>query len=183
MDFSIIDKSWSLFLDRDGVINVEKYDHYILNWSEFRFYDGVKQALSICANRFHKIIVFTNQRGVGKGMHSEQDVEEIHRNMIHEITEAGGRVDKVYYATALEDDHPHRKPNAGMGVLAKSDFPSVDFAKSIMVGNTAGDMRFGRNLGVACNVLIHTREDTDVTSADIDKVFPNLISFARALSR
>ncbi|CAN5193677.1 D-glycero-alpha-D-manno-heptose-1,7-bisphosphate 7-phosphatase [soil metagenome] len=182
MNFSIIDKSWSLFLDRDGVINVEKYDNYILDWKEFRFYDGVKEALSVCANKFGQIIVFTNQRGVGKGMHTDEDVLEIHDNMIKAIEKAGGRIDKVYYATSLENDHPLRKPNTGMGLLAKKDFPSIDFSKSIMVGNTSGDMRFGRNLGVACNVLIHARLETDIHDPDIDTIFPDLLSFARALA-
>ena len=67
MSLPAIDTSWTLFLDRDGVINHEKKDEYILNWREFQFYDGVKEAFQKFSSNFGKIIVISNQRGVGVG--------------------------------------------------------------------------------------------------------------------
>ena len=61
-----IDTSWTLFLDRDGVINHEKKASYIFNWEEFNFYDGVKEAMNILNNRFNSIVMVTNQKGIGR---------------------------------------------------------------------------------------------------------------------
>ena len=67
IDLKKIDAGWTLFLDRDGVINVEKEDSYILHYNEFVFYEGVPEALRHCASVFGRIVIVTNQRGIGKG--------------------------------------------------------------------------------------------------------------------
>jgi D-glycero-alpha-D-manno-heptose 1-phosphate guanylyltransferase len=66
LELTNIDKGWTLFLDRDGVINYEKKDDYIRNWQEFKFYEGAKGALKIFAKKFGNNIVVSNQRGIGK---------------------------------------------------------------------------------------------------------------------
>ena len=67
---SEIDKSWTLFLDRDGVINIESVGSYITNWSEFNFHDGALDALRSLSRVFGHIVVVSNQRGVGRGIMS-----------------------------------------------------------------------------------------------------------------
>jgi D-glycero-D-manno-heptose 1,7-bisphosphate phosphatase len=181
IDLSVIDKSWTLFLDRDGVINHEKYKDYIHNWSEFVFYDGVKEAIKIFASKFKYIIVVTNQKGVGKGVTKIDDLHTIHKNMIGEIEKAGGRIDKIYFCTDLDESSPNRKPNPGMGLQALKDFPDIDITKTIMVGNTPGDMEFGRNLGIKTVFLPTTRPDIDTSDKRIDAVYDSLFSFAQAL--
>ena len=177
-----IDNTWTLFLDRDGVINDEKHLDYIHKWEEFKFYEGVKEALAIFSKTFGKIVIVTNQRGVAKGLTKLEDLQTIHKNMISEFEVAGGRIDKVYYSADYDSDSPNRKPNPGMGLQAKADFPEIDFSKSVMIGNTLSDMRFGRNLGVAINIFLPTtRKDVDVNHPDIDLVFDDLISVARSL--
>ena len=148
LDLKKIDKDWTLFLDRDGVINHEKYDDYIHNWDEFIFYDGVKEAIAIFASKFKYIIVVTIQKGVGKGVTQREDLHVIHKNMKAEIEDAGGRIDGIYFCTDIEETSPCRKPNPGMGLQAINDLPGIDIAKAIMVGNTISDMQFGRNLGI-----------------------------------
>ncbi|MGH2649524.1 MAG: HAD-IIIA family hydrolase, partial [Ginsengibacter sp.] len=177
-----IGKSWTLFLDRDGVINDEKYEDYIHKWEEFKFYDGVKDALKIFGEKFGKIFIVTNQRGVAKGLTKLEDLELIHKNMTREFEDAGGRIDKIYYSIDFESDSPNRKPNPGMGLQAKQDFPEIDFSKSIMIGNTLSDMKFGRNLHIALNIFLPTtRKDIDTNHPHIDVVFDDLIAVARAL--
>lgn len=177
-----IDRSWTLFLDRDGVINDEKHEDYIHTWEEFKFYEGVKEALTIFSERFGKIFIVTNQRGVAKGVTKLEDLEHIHENMIEEVKKTGGRIDKVYYSVDLEDESYNRKPNPGMGLQAKKDFPEINFSKSIMIGNTLSDMKFGRNLDVAATIFLPTtRKDVDINHPDIDLVFNDLISFAKSL--
>ena len=77
-----INKDWTLFLDRDGVINKKIENNYVRNWSQFEFIEGVIEALKILRNIFGKIIIVTNQRGIGKGLMTENDLYKIHENMI-----------------------------------------------------------------------------------------------------
>ncbi len=181
MDLKSVDKNWTLFLDRDGVINYEKIDDYIHTWDEFQFYDGVKEAIRIFTERFGRIFIVTNQRGVAKGVTKLEDLKLINKNMLKEIEEAGGTIDKLYYCIDADPASPNRKPNPGMGLQAQTEFPGVNFSKGIMIGNTMSDMEFGRNLGLALNILLHTRKGLDTNDKNIDMVFDDLISVARTL--
>jgi D-glycero-D-manno-heptose 1,7-bisphosphate phosphatase len=180
-NFPSIDKTHTLFLDRDGVINHEKHLDYIHTWDEFVFYEGAKEAMAVFNRLFGPIVVVTNQKGVGKGLTKPEDLATIHRNMAAEIATAGGRVDKVYCCPDLDDASPNRKPNPGMGLQAKADFPQIDFSKAIMVGNTLSDMAFGRSLGMHTVFLTTTRPEVDITDPRIDSVFPSLAAFAQML--
>lgn len=178
---SNIDNSWTLFLDRDGVINVEKRDNYIHKWEEFIFNDGVKEAMQIFSGIFNRIVIVTNQRGVGKGTTKPEDLDEIHMNMTREIEAAGGRIDAIFFCPDLNDDSPNRKPNPGMGLQAIARFPEINPARSIMVGNTLSDMGFGRNLGAHTVFVTTTHPDTDPSDARIDIVADSLIHFAKMI--
>ncbi len=183
VDLTKIDKTWTLFLDRDGVINHEKHLDYIHTWSEFSFYDGVKEAIAIFTKKLKHIVVVTNQKGVGKGLTKLEDLNTIHKNMIGECAVAGGIIDAVYYCPDLDNDSPNRKPNTGMGLQAARDFPNINLKKAIMVGNTISDMEFGRNLGVHTIFLPTTRPEVDLKDIRIDMVFSSLIEFAENLNR
>ena len=181
IDLSKIDKTWTLFLDRDGVINHEKHKDYIHTWDEFYFYDGVKEAIAIFAKKFRHIIVITNQRGIGRGLTKLEDVQLIHKNMTSEIESAGGRIDRIYFCPDPDETSPDRKPNTGMGLQAVKDFAGIDLGKTIMVGNTLSDMQFGRNLGIKTVFLPTTRPEVDLTDDRIDAVYDSLLAFANAL--
>lgn len=175
-----IDKNWTLFLDRDGVINTDNIHGYILNWNEFEFCQGVLEAMPILSKSFGRIILVTNQRGVGKGLMSLNDLNDIHTRMLAAIEESGGRMDLMLHCSATENSAPNRKPNPGMALDAQKHFPEIDFNRSIMVGNTSGDMEFGRNIG-AFTVYIHTREDKVPKEATIDARMDSLLDLAKAL--
>ena len=181
IDLTKIDNTWTLFLDRDGVINHEKHLDYIHSWDEFVFYDGVKEAIAVFAKTSKHIVVVTNQKGVGKGVTKPEDLQLIHKNMVAEIEAAGGRIDAVYFCPDLEEESPNRKPNPGMGLQAAADFPDIDLSKAIMVGNTISDMKFGRNLGVQTIFLPTTRPEVDLNDERIDAVYNSLSAFATDL--
>ena len=181
LNLAEIDNTWTLFFDRDGVINHEKHQDYIHTWAEFYFYDGAKEAIAIFAKKFNHIIVVTNQKGIGKGVTRLEDLQLIHKNMVSEIENAGGRIDAVYFCPDLDENSPNRKPNPGMGLQAAKDFSDIDLGKSIMVGNTLSDMQFGRNLGVHTIFLPATRPEADLQDERIDAVYDSLISFANDL--
>lgn len=151
-----IDKGWTLFLDRDGVINVRLVDDYVKSPDEFSFTDGTLRALSLLSDLFGRIIIVTNQRGIARGLMTEDDLASVHSSMMREISAAGGRIDAIYHC-------PHdtsaaclcRKPAIGMALRAKESFPEIDFSKSIMVGDSRSDMSFGENAGMKCVYVSH----------------------------
>ena len=146
-----IDSTWTLFLDRDGVLNRRLVDDYVKTPWEFEWLPGVIPALKHLRPRFRRMIVVTNQQGVGKGLMSAEDLATIHRRMNAQATAAGVPFDGVYTCTALAAERDAcRKPSPGMGLAAQRDYPDIDFAKSIMVGDSPSDMDFGRGLGMRC---------------------------------
>lgn len=150
------DKSWTLFLDRDGVINEEKHQSYVNHWDEFIFYQKVEEAIAILSPLFYKTIVVTNQKGVGRGITPIDELHRIHANMVSAIEKSGGHIDKIYFCPDLEDNSYNRKPNPGMAFQAQHDFPLIDLSKSMMIGNNMSDMHFGRNAGIGYNILLTT---------------------------
>jgi D-glycero-D-manno-heptose 1,7-bisphosphate phosphatase len=143
-----VDNSWSLFLDRDGVINEKLDNDYVKNWGEFKFKEGALQAIAGLGKIFGRVFVVTNQRGVGLGLMTEEGLNEIHDRMHSEVISASGRIDKIYYCTAVDNCAECRKPNIGMGLRAKKDFLEIEFSKSVMIGDSISDMEFGKNLGM-----------------------------------
>ncbi len=181
LDLKKIDKDWTIFIDRDGVINNELPGTYVLSQDQFVFSEGVLRAFKILAEKFYRIFVVSNQRGVGKGLMSLEDLHSIHNEMQKEVVASGGRIDKIYYCTEIDGKCFDRKPNPGMAIKAVKDFPEIDLAKSIMIGNKAGDMRFGRSAGMHTVFLTTTNPGQPFPHPDIDLRFSSLLQFAEAL--
>jgi histidinol-phosphate phosphatase family protein len=180
-------KKWTLFLDRDGVINDRIVGSYVRNWSEFEFLDGVLEAMPILARKFDCIVVVTNQQGIAKGVMTEADLNKVHARMLEEIEKKGGRIDQVYFCAEHERDNPPcRKPNVGMAEQAKSDFPRINFDHAIMVGDSITDIEFGFNMNMK-TVLIETKVDIDLAKLEqiknkIDYKYSGLETFANDLN-
>ncbi len=177
-----IDNTWTLFLDRDGVINVETVGSYITNWGEFQFHDGVLEALRGLGQLFGNVVVVTNQRGVGKGIMSTESLREINSNMCSAVAEFGGRIDKVYSCTAVADTDHNRKPNVGMGHQAQQDYPEIDFKRSVMVGNSLSDMEFGKRLSMHTVFLTSKHEPFTLPHDVIDEQFASLNDWVNTLT-
>src|SRR5512138_3466318 len=155
-----IDRNWTLFLDRDGVINRRIVGGYVTAWEEFEFLPGVLEALKILGRRFGRIIVVSNQQGVGKGLMTSADVEKIHSSMVRQVEGARGRIDLVLFSPHLDSEESlMRKPNTGMALEAAQWFPEIEFGRSVMAGDSASDMRFGKNAGMK-TVLISDDPDS-----------------------
>lgn len=181
LDLSRIDKSWTLFLDRDGVINDERLGEYVLHWRGFVFSEGVLQALKLLGEKFGRIIIITNQRGVGKGLMTLEDMHHIHQEMQREVKAVGVHLDAIYYCTEKDETCFYRKPNPGMAVQAYRDFKDIDPAKSIMVGNKPSDMQFGRAAGMYTVFVTTTNPQEPFPHPNVDLRFSNLLAFAQAL--
>lgn len=175
-------RDWTLFLDRDGVINRRIIGGYVTSWETFEFLPGTFEAMRKFSSLFGKIIVVSNQQGVGKGLMSNDDVDRIHSSMIRQVEGAGGRIDRALYAPELSTEATERrKPSIGMAKEAKLLFPAILFEKSIMAGDSVSDMEFGRNAGMV-NVLICSDEEKANEHKDLhDFWFPDLMTFAANL--
>lgn len=169
-----IDKTWTLFLDRDGVVNKLLPNDYVKGLHEFEFNPGVLDALKILSQKFGHIFIVTNQQGIGKGLMTEKDLDTIHRHMLEQIENAGGKIDAVYFAPGLHTpDNLLRKPNTGMALKARIDFPQIDFNRSVMVGDSEGDMAFADNAGMKKVFICNEKKREDCP------VFPSLLEFAK----
>ena len=174
-----IDKSWTLFLDRDGVINKRILDGYVTKKEDFVFLANVKGAINGICRLFARVIVVTNQQGVAKGLYSKEDLHEIHEYMRDQIGAYGGFVDEVYSACELaSDENNTRKAKPFMALQAQKDFPEIDFAKSIMIGDTNSDIRFGKNLGMKTILILSDEVVTELPDMEIDSLW----EFARLMT-
>ena len=149
----------TLFLDRDGVINRWLPGDYVRSWEQFAFLPGILESLRKWAERFRQIIIVSNQRGVGKGKMTQEELEAVHARMRAEIERAGGRIDAIYTCGELDEEHPMRKPRTGMFGLACRDFPDIAPARSLMLGDSDYDRAFAANCGMRF-VLMETADLT-----------------------
>jgi D-glycero-D-manno-heptose 1,7-bisphosphate phosphatase len=176
-----IDNSWTLFLDRDGVINKRPPGDYVKNWPEFEFLQGALEALKILATKFQRIIIITNQQGIGKNIMTPEDLHMIHSKLKKEVAKKGGRIDAIYFCPDLAAQPNNcRKPSVKMAEWAKRDFPEIDFSKSIMAGDTLSDLQFGRNVGMK-TVYIDSNASS-LPKPEYDLKFSSLIEFADAMN-
>ncbi len=115
---------WTLFLDRDGVINKRLPGKYVRKIEEFEFLPLVPQAIARFSLIFGRIIVVTNQQGIGKQLMTEAELEVVHKFMFQEIEKSGGIVEAVYFCPDLKTDaNPCRKPSPCHGTLGTIRFP------------------------------------------------------------
>lgn len=153
--------SWSLFLDRDGILNRKIDNGYVTQLSEFEFIPGVLTDISSLTKIFARIFIVTNQRGISKGLYSVDTLTEIHSYLLAQVNGSGGRIDRIYFCPHDYSDRCNcRKPNTGMALNAKLDFPEVDFNKSVMIGDSLSDIEMGARLNMT-TVLISNKETSD----------------------
>lgn len=148
----------ALFLDRDGVINV---DHgYVSSRDNFEFMEGIFELCRRAKQLGLLIVVVTNQAGIGRGYYSEQDFLELTKWMRGVFDDQGAPIDKVYYCPyhaelgigIYKAESPFRKPAPGM-ILQAADELGIDLGRSILIGDKDSDIQAGRAAGVGVNLL------------------------------
>lgn len=138
----------TLFLDRDGVLNRHLLGDYVRTPEMWEWMPGMLQALALWALKFRRIVLVTNQRGVGKGVMTDAQLAKVHAHMLEGVLEAGGRIDLILTCTAVEDSDPRRKPNPGMFYEACGLFPDIEAPSSVMLGDAPSDAAFAQNCGI-----------------------------------
>ena len=171
----------SLFLDRDGVINVRIPDGYVTRLEDFKLIDGVLEAMAIFARHFDHIFMVTNQQGIGKKLMSEADLDKIHQWFVEQVNSAGGKIDHIYYCPALKSANSFmRKPSIGMALQTRRDFPDIRLKESVMVGDT---MLFGHRAGMT-TVLVGDEPEVATQNPHLVNYYYNtLIDYARSLDK
>ena len=177
---SEINKSWSLFLDRDGVINKRIVGGYVTKWEEFEFLPGVVEAVSIFSKYFKYIFIVTNQQGIGKGLMCEDDLNTIHGKLQNHFLQNEGRIDAIYFCPELATKAVNcRKPGTWMAEMAKKNFPKLDFEKSVMIGDSESDIQFGKNVGM--KTVLHKSVEKITVESDLQ--VDSLLEFAEMLRK
>lgn len=139
----------TLFLDRDGVINKKLEQRYVTNFDEFVFVKNSDVAIRKLHKIFKRILVVTNQQGIGKGIMTEDDLNLLHLQMQRELSIDFDLIDKIYFCPCLEgDDCNCRKPKIGMLENAKLDFPEIKIEDSFLVGDSDSDILAGKKFGL-----------------------------------
>lgn len=136
----------AVFIDRDGTINVDI--HYLDNPYDFSLYPGVGEGLKRLKDAGYKIIVITNQSGIGRGYFSEDDLVRIHERMMRDLARYNVVIDAIYYCPHRpEENCSCRKPRIGMFRSAITDH-LIDPSGSFMVGDKILDIESGHHAGV-----------------------------------
>tara|TARA_B110000444_G_scaffold163404_1_gene152740 strand:- start:49 stop:552 length:504 start_codon:yes stop_codon:yes gene_type:complete len=149
----------TLFLDRDGVINVKLDGQYVKNTDEFEFMIGAETAISKLSKIFNRILIVTNQQGIAKGIMSDKDLDALHNYMLFELKKNGGLINKIYYCPHFDSERCNcRKPNPGMIQQAIIDFPEIEIEDSYLIGDSDTDIIAGNKMG-----LITVKVDSEYT--------------------
>lgn len=164
-----------LFLDRDGVLNRHLLGDYVRNWSMWEWLPDVLASMPLLAKRYRRIFLVSNQQGMGKGLMSQDDLDQIHQNMSADIEKAGGRLDGIYTCTDLEASHsPNRKPEIGLALQAQRDFPEVNFHRSVMIGDNVTDMLFAKKAQMRAVYITKNNPVPDAVRDITDLFFESL---------
>lgn len=137
-----------LFIDRDGVINVDPMGDYIKRWEDFRFEKGVLKALKDFIKLGLEIVIVSNQAGIGDGVYPEAALWKIHRRMLEEFKKQGIRIRSSHYCLHGKNEGcACRKPQIGLFKEAVKGV-AYDPAQTFFIGDKATDMEAGKRFGI-----------------------------------
>ncbi len=162
----------ALFLDRDGVINQRLVGRYVTSPSEFHLEPGVLDMLRAAKLSGDLLVLITNQQGVGKGLMTQQDLDEVHAHMNALLrNHLGFGIDHIYVCTSLAGENdPRRKPSPGMLLEAISDL-GIDASSSWFVGDSLSDSAAGRAAGVRTALVgEHPSSAADLVAQDLSGI-------------
>lgn len=148
------DSNKALFIDRDGTLHKDKIETRKVQ--DLEFFDGALDLLKMANKLGYKIVIVTNQSGIGKGHYSELEMKEFNDFMIEELTKNNIVVSGLYYCPhTTKDNCQCKKPKDGMFRRASIEL-GIDLSKSIMVGDQNIDIYAGLNAGINKNYLVTT---------------------------
>ncbi len=147
-----------IFLDRDGVINKDPggwtKHGYVTEWKDFVFLPDSIRAIKRLNQAGYDVVIISNQAGVSKGCYTKEKLDEINKNMLREIKDAGGDIKKVYYCIHQDSDNCNcRKPKTGMFKQAQKEM-GIKIGGSYFIGDGKMDVEAARNVGLKSILLL-----------------------------
>jgi D-glycero-D-manno-heptose 1,7-bisphosphate phosphatase len=144
----------ALFLDRDGVINVDR--NYVYRAEDFEWIEGAAETIRTFNDRNWWVFVVTNQSGIARGFYTEDQMQELHVWLHRELEARGARIDRIYHCPYHEDgaiprytrDSYDRKPKPGMLIQAMTDFPVIK-EQSFLIGDKQADLEAAKAAGIS----------------------------------
>jgi len=156
----------TIFLDRDGVINEKAPEgDYIKSPGELKLIKGAAETIKYFNDKGFFVIIITNQRGIGRGVMTENDFEKVMDKLKGELAKKDAYIDAYYYCPDVDDTSPCRKPNVEMFLQAKRDFPEIDFKNSFAIGDSVRDVEAGKRVGVK-TILVVEKKQVNEEKAD-----------------
>jgi D-glycero-D-manno-heptose 1,7-bisphosphate phosphatase len=153
----------AVFLDRDGTLLVEK--NYLSDPDQVQILPGASGALKLLQDAGFRLIIVTNQSGIGRGYYTLEDMERVNGRLLHDFARDGIRFDKIYFAPeAPELPSRGRKPSPQFLFDARNEF-GIDLPRSYMVGDKMIDLECGWNAGVRASVLVRTGYGVEVEAS------------------
>jgi D-glycero-D-manno-heptose 1,7-bisphosphate phosphatase len=176
----------ALFLDRDGVINVDR--HYVHRVEDFEFVPGIFDLCAHAQAAGYRLVVVTNQAGIARGYYTEADFQSLTRWMLDTFARRSVVIDRVYHCPhhptaglgAYRRESFDRKPNPGMLLRARDEL-GLDLARSAFVGDKESDMEAGRRAGVGRLIKLADASDAAVPPADDVTIVTSLEAAAALL--
>lgn len=144
----------AVFFDRDGIVNASPGPGYVERWEDFRLLPAFVEALRVVVARGYEPVVVTNQRGVGRGIMTQEALDRIHDGLVAALASQGLRLRDIRVCTAVDNADPRRKPNPGMLVEA-AETHALDLSRSWMIGDSEKDIEAGRRAGCAVTLRVH----------------------------
>ncbi len=163
----------ALFLDRDGVININ-FGH-VHKKENFVFIEGIFELCKMAQDEGFLIIVVTNQAGIGKGFYDKESFFKLDSWMKKVFLENGIIISKTYYCPHVSEDNcTCRKPKPGMIINALKEY-NIDPKKSILIGDKVSDIIAGKSAGID-NVLLFKEEDHFHTIFNLKNIIVSKLS-------
>jgi D-glycero-D-manno-heptose 1,7-bisphosphate phosphatase len=151
-----------IFIDRDGVINIEK--NYLYKIKDFEFCPYVIESLQELQNIGYKFIIVTNQSGIGRGYYTEEDFNKLTNYMLDLFKKNNIKILDIFHCPHNPNDNCNcRKPKIGMFESAKQKY-DINTSKTIMIGDKNSDMLFAKNSKIKTKILVKTGHTIDDTS-------------------
>lgn len=150
----------ALFLDRDGVVNIEK--NYLHKIEDFELMEGIVEVCRVYAEKGYLILIVTNQSGISRGYYSEEDFALLSQWMVEHFKELGITITRIYHCPhheSIDGACECRKPEPGMFLRAQREY-DIDMEHSVMIGDNERDIEAALRAGVGMNILLSDQIET-----------------------
>jgi D-glycero-D-manno-heptose 1,7-bisphosphate phosphatase len=168
--------SAAVFIDRDGTIMHDA--DYCSHPKQVKTFPGVSEALGHLRSKGFKLIIITNQSGIGRGLFTVDQYRAVEAELSRQLGD--GLIDATYFCPDVPGQHSnHRKPSPGMILQAKREH-QIDLTRSFFIGDKEIDAECGRNAGVR-TIRVQTGFDRDITGSAADWTAKDLPAAAQII--